>query len=369
MGAAAAARTQGLDRRQATAIGTLMNTRGLTELVILNVGLAFGVLDERLFTMLVVMAIVTTVMTEPVLRLVYPERVLARDIAEAEQEALGVVDAFRVLLAVDEPAEADAEADLATAVVGDESPAELVVSRFSTVPKRLEIGSGLVTELSYMTDVLKHLDALASRVEARGIHCVVRSQFSDDVLTDLSRQARAVAADLVLVPWAELAVDGLAEERMLELATASDCSVGARFDPSGTGVHDAPAAPVVVTGVYAADSLVALEVGVRLARSRGTRVEVVPLDGGRAARQLGSWCERLHRAGVACSVAGTRADLEALARGPGTLVAGFGDLGERLTGVEAGRALLVRAPEHDDARGLQRLLDRLVAGGATEHRP
>src|SRR5205085_7210080 len=70
IGAASAARAQGLQTRRAAAVGVLMNTRGLTELVILEVGKSFGVLDARLFTMLVVMAVVTTVMTEPVLRLV-----------------------------------------------------------------------------------------------------------------------------------------------------------------------------------------------------------------------------------------------------------------------------------------------------------
>jgi len=71
---------KGLAPREASAIGVLMNTRGLTELVILNVGLAKGVLDPSLFTLLVVMAIVTTVITEPALRFVYPDKLLQRDI-------------------------------------------------------------------------------------------------------------------------------------------------------------------------------------------------------------------------------------------------------------------------------------------------
>ena len=63
LGATGAAKAQGLSTRQSSAIGILMNYfRGLTELVILNIGLQFGVLDERLFTMLVVMAITTTIL-------------------------------------------------------------------------------------------------------------------------------------------------------------------------------------------------------------------------------------------------------------------------------------------------------------------
>ena len=44
-----------------------MNTRGLVELIVLNIGLDLGVITPRLFTMLVIMAIVTTMMTSPIL--------------------------------------------------------------------------------------------------------------------------------------------------------------------------------------------------------------------------------------------------------------------------------------------------------------
>ena len=51
----------------ARALGILMNTRGLVELIVLNIGLDLGVITPRLFTMLVIMALVTTMMTAPVL--------------------------------------------------------------------------------------------------------------------------------------------------------------------------------------------------------------------------------------------------------------------------------------------------------------
>lgn len=67
IGAYVPARISGLGRREAKDLGVLMNTRGLTELVILNVGVSMGVLDERMFTMLVIMALVTTMMAGPLL--------------------------------------------------------------------------------------------------------------------------------------------------------------------------------------------------------------------------------------------------------------------------------------------------------------
>ena len=53
------------------AIGALMNSRGLMELIIVNIGLQKGVIGPRLFAILVIMAIVTTLMAGPVFEWVY----------------------------------------------------------------------------------------------------------------------------------------------------------------------------------------------------------------------------------------------------------------------------------------------------------
>ena len=68
-GAMLAARLMGMEWRPAATLGILMNTRGLVELVILNIGLDLGVLSPELFSMMVIMALVTTFMTSPLLRL------------------------------------------------------------------------------------------------------------------------------------------------------------------------------------------------------------------------------------------------------------------------------------------------------------
>ena len=56
----------------AAAVGTLMNTRGLTELIVLNIGLDLGLVSHALFTMLVLMALVTTFMAGPLLSRIEP---------------------------------------------------------------------------------------------------------------------------------------------------------------------------------------------------------------------------------------------------------------------------------------------------------
>lgn len=72
-GSAVAARLAGLPWRDAASLGILMNTRGLVELIVLNVGLDLKVLSPTLFAMLVLMAIVTTIMTSPILHLLTRE--------------------------------------------------------------------------------------------------------------------------------------------------------------------------------------------------------------------------------------------------------------------------------------------------------
>lgn len=69
-GSAIAARASGLGWRDSLSLGVMMNTRGLMELVVLNIGLDAGILSPSLYAILVVMAFVTTLMTTPLLRVV-----------------------------------------------------------------------------------------------------------------------------------------------------------------------------------------------------------------------------------------------------------------------------------------------------------
>ncbi|TAG05937.1 MAG: cation:proton antiporter [Betaproteobacteria bacterium] len=66
-----AARLSGEPHREAAAIGSLMNARGLMELIILNIGLQRGIIEPTLFTIMVMMAIATTLMATPLFRWFY----------------------------------------------------------------------------------------------------------------------------------------------------------------------------------------------------------------------------------------------------------------------------------------------------------
>lgn len=84
----AAARACGQDNQTALGIGALMNARGLMELIIINIGLQAGFIGSGLFSILVVMAIVTTLMASPLFEAVYGKKARAR----GELGALGGSD-------------------------------------------------------------------------------------------------------------------------------------------------------------------------------------------------------------------------------------------------------------------------------------
>jgi Kef-type K+ transport system membrane component KefB len=88
-GSTYAARVSGMPWREAGALGILMNTRGLMELVLLNIGLDIGVLSPALFTMLVLMALITTFMTAPILEWIYFSRLVPQEYPDPEADPAG----------------------------------------------------------------------------------------------------------------------------------------------------------------------------------------------------------------------------------------------------------------------------------------
>ncbi len=84
-----AARATGMSNREALGIGTLMNSRGLMELIIINIGLQRGIISEGLFAVLVIMAVVTTLMASPIFdRLVGVGRDDSKDDPKSDDSAL-----------------------------------------------------------------------------------------------------------------------------------------------------------------------------------------------------------------------------------------------------------------------------------------
>jgi len=103
VGSAVAARYVGRHSwRSSMIVGTLMNTRGLMELVAINIGYDLGVISEEIFVMLVLMALVTTFMTSPMLTLIdkiFPKKEKKEEVLHKEAEGI-----FKALVSVGNPA-------------------------------------------------------------------------------------------------------------------------------------------------------------------------------------------------------------------------------------------------------------------------
>jgi Kef-type K+ transport system membrane component KefB len=76
----------GIPLREAAGLGALMNTRGLMELVILNIGLDIKVISPALFSMMVIMALVTTFMTTPLLEVLCPDKMILARLENASEQ-------------------------------------------------------------------------------------------------------------------------------------------------------------------------------------------------------------------------------------------------------------------------------------------
>ncbi|KAF9110943.1 K(+)/H(+) antiporter [Mortierella sp. AM989] len=95
IGCSAAARIQGMEWRESFAIGVLMNCKGLIELIVLNIGYDAGVINDKVFVIMVAMCLITTCMTTPAVTYIYPphyQRAAALRAAAKEKKMNGDVE-------------------------------------------------------------------------------------------------------------------------------------------------------------------------------------------------------------------------------------------------------------------------------------
>ncbi len=289
-GATLAARALKIRPRRAASIGILMNTRGLTELVILTIGLELGILDEQLFTMLVIMAIFTTIITTPLLKVVYPDRLVARDVAEAEGSTDD--DVFRVVVKLSAPTEEKALAALGIAGVGGERPAEVVLTRLLGHHDRNELTGGIGFDLVTMTEAMSELRTLAAEVEVNGVNVAVRAQFAGDPTAELRAQIRDGGSEILFALAGDDTIVGLLDD--------PPCVV-ALVDPGAPAVGAQTTVAVIVDeGLRGAT---AASVAIRLVSGGTSSLVLVPGRSRRAERRTETIVELVHQAGMHCTVA------------------------------------------------------------------
>ena len=221
VGTYVAARVSGISKREASALGWLMNTRGLTELIVLNIGLELGVISPLIFTMLVIMALVTTFMTSPLLEWTYPKKLIRLDVMEPESEAETGINTsaggetsphpFRILVPVANPSTQKGLVQLAVALAQPAvgialnyrypaivNPLSLIEFEedyaFESTP--VEADRLIAQRRHQLQELINTLEPPETR---SCVHPIVR--ISSNVARETAQIATLEQADLILVGW------------------------------------------------------------------------------------------------------------------------------------------------------------------------
>jgi Kef-type K+ transport system membrane component KefB len=275
----------GFRGRRAGVLATLMNTRGLTTIVILSVGLQLHILDQSLYSLMIVMAVVTTMMAGPLLRLIYPDRFVARDIAEADRAALGTAAGHRILVLIEAPETAAPLVDIGAALAASREHSQLILCHLVAQEHdtRSEDATGLGGELRETAGTTGNLEALANRASARGVSAVVRSPFSQDIAAELPGYVAAAEPDTIVLGPGSPIRETLAADGAVQLITV---------------LRRLPEAPSAVAALWTRgeDGAAAILVAAQLAVADQLKLVISPAGGRRASLAAG-----LTRDGIAAS--------------------------------------------------------------------
>jgi Kef-type K+ transport system membrane component KefB len=284
-GAFAGARLAGVPGRSAGVLATLMNTRGLTGIVILSVGLQLHILDQSLYSLMIVMAIVTTVMAGPLLHFLYPGRFLVRDVAEADLAALGTAAGHRILVLIEAPEPAAPLVEVGAALAASREHSQLILSHLvaDQHDTRLEVGTGLGGELLGMARSTGELRALADRAAAHGVPEVVSSRLTQEIAAELPGYLAAAAPDTIVLGPGGTSRETLAAQGAVQLVTVL------------RSLPEAPAA-VAVLWTPGESGAAAVQVAAQLAVADRLKLVISPA-GGRPA----DLAAELTRDGIAAS--------------------------------------------------------------------
>ncbi|RUR85919.1 cation:proton antiporter [Chlorogloeopsis fritschii PCC 9212] len=209
-----AARVSGIEKREASALGWLMNTRGLTELIVLNIGLELGVISPLLFTMLVIMALVTTFMTSPLLELTYPKKLIKLDVVETESEAETVVETttrgenfgnpYRILVPIANPDTQKGLVQLAAAIaINNMHPATVNPLSLIELEEDYAFESTPVEADRLIQQRRQQLEDLIQRLQPQAVRSYVHPiiRVSNNVARETAQIAALEQADLIIVGW------------------------------------------------------------------------------------------------------------------------------------------------------------------------
>jgi hypothetical protein len=289
VGAAIAARLGGLDWRSSALIGTLMNTRGLTELIVLNVALQQGVISNALFTMMVLMALTTTFMAGPLVTLLDPHNELGspveEELVQSREKSIAAFPALSlpersILVAAQTDAALATLRELAEPLARSQPPRELILARLVRPPRGAGVRGGLQSENALVRRAADEVERAQRELAASGIAARAVAFSSVHPGDDLARLAEAGEIDLLLVdgqrPLLGEPVPLVDIKPVLERAP---CDVGVLVAREGEYLRLGPGAPILVPFGGAAHDWSALELGAWLASAAGAPLKLLGVAG------------------------------------------------------------------------------------------
>jgi Kef-type K+ transport system membrane component KefB len=290
VGAMAAARLTGFSLRESSAIAALMNTRGLTELIVLNIGLELGVITPALFTSMVIVALVTTFMTGPALRLIDPHRRLSvRPEEELQAAAEAAAPDKAILVAPQDGKNLDSLLALAEPLARSEPRRELILARLLVSSR---IATGLAADDHELARVAADLHRRRAQLVAGGLAVRAIAFTSADTAEDLLRLASEQEVDLILLDGRRpLLGEGVPRGPVGEVLLRAPCDVAVLVEPeAGRRQRVTPDHPVLVPFGGAEHDWAALELGAWIASSAGAPLRLLGAaadhDGRRDASRL-----------------------------------------------------------------------------------
>ena len=343
-GAMIAARMTGWGWRPSAVIGTLMNTRGLTELIVLNLALEKGVISEALFAMLVLMALVTTFMAGPMLAVLDPKNEYGAPLEEELEEARRVssvefpelpVPEKSILIAPQTSSALEQLRELAEPLARSEPPRELIVARLVRPPRRAGVSGGLQAENKLLQEAsnevtFARLDLMDKGIAARGVAFT-----SVDPGADLVRLSKSEEVDLLLMDGRRpLLGEGVPRGDVGTVLHEAECDVGVLVAREGQSVLPTPDAGVLVPFGGAEHDWAALELGAWLAAQTGAPLRMLGAaadsdDPTKVTRLLGDASLLVQQyAGISAEpvvAEGGRAGVVEAASGSGLLVVGLSE--------------------------------------------
>ncbi|HEX2617800.1 MAG TPA: cation:proton antiporter, partial [Flavobacteriales bacterium] len=211
LGSAFSARFMGTSWRESLLLGALMNTRGLMELVVLNIGYDLGVVGPEIFAMMVIMALVTTLMTGPLLTLIdrlSPSRPRAETQAESERQAR----TFRILVPFGDPQRGRNMVRVAQAFIR-RNPQSAITALHLTPSSELNVYNREERERESFKPILK------LREPSSSMRLETRFEASNDVDKDVAQIANNGHYDLAIVGVGRSIYEGTLLGRIVGITT------------------------------------------------------------------------------------------------------------------------------------------------------